>query len=57
MVRVCDVSDDGFVFCTGKHSRKSASIVSIHQQTRDMDPMLDYCWANVADVGPTLIQH
>ena len=27
------------------------------QQTRHIDPLLDQCWANVVDGGPTLIQH
>ena len=25
--------------------------------TRGVEPMLAYCWASVADVGPTIIQH
>ena len=27
------------------------------KQAWDIDPMLDQCWANVADSGPTLVQH
>ena len=27
------------------------------QQTRHIDPMLDQCWADVVDGGPTLVQH
>ena len=27
------------------------------QQTRDIEPMLDYCLANVVDGGPTMIQN
>ena len=27
------------------------------QQTHDVDPMLAYCWSNVCDAVPTLIQH
>ena len=27
------------------------------QQTRDIDPMLDQCWASVVDGGQTLVQH
>ena len=26
-------------------------------RTRDIDPMLDQCWASVVDGGPTLVQH
>ena len=28
-----------------------------NQQTRDVDPMLFYCWASVVDGGPALKQH
>ena len=27
------------------------------QQTRHIDPMLEQCWADVVDGGPTLVQH
>ena len=27
------------------------------QQTGDIDPVLDQCWATVYDAGPTLVQH
>ena len=27
------------------------------EQTRDIEPMLDQCWADVVDGGPTLNQH
>ena len=37
------------------HAGQSRS--SITQQTRDVNPMLYYCWASVADGGPTVIQH
>ena len=30
---------------------------SYPQQTRDIDKMLDQCWASVVDGGPTLVQH
>ena len=28
-----------------------------HQQRRDVDSVLVYCWTNVADVGPTINKH
>ena len=31
-------------------------LVMPSQQTRDIEPMLGQCWADVLDVGPTLIQ-
>ena len=32
-------------------------IPAMAQQARGVDPMLVYCWASVADGGPTLKQH
>ena len=31
--------------------------LNLSQQTRDIDPKLDQCWATVYDAGPTLVQH
>ena len=31
--------------------------LNLSQQTRDIDLMLDQCWATVYDAGPTLVQH
>ena len=32
-------------------------LVLTRKPTRDFDPMLAWCWANVADAGPTSNQH
>ena len=32
-------------------------IKTISQQTRDVDPMLAYCWLIVCDAGPALNKH
>ena len=29
----------------------------VSQQARDIDTMLDQCWASVVDGGPTLVKH
>ena len=34
-----------------------ASVALLSQQTRDVEPMLFWCWANVEDGGSTLKQH
>ena len=31
--------------------------LNLSQKTRDIDPMLDQCWATVYDAGPILVQH
>ena len=31
--------------------------LNLSQQTRDIDPMLDHCWASGVEGGPTLVQH
>ena len=36
---------------------KARPVIKPSQQSRDVYPMLFYCWASVADGGPTLTQH
>ena len=33
------------------------SVKTVSQQTRDIEPMLGWCWPNVGDDGPTSNQH
>ena len=40
----------------GPYPRTSGRI-SCPWQTRDRDPVVVYCWASVADAGPTIIHH
>ena len=32
-------------------------VYPISRLTRNLSPMLDQCWANVVDGGPTLVKH
>ena len=53
------------VLCRVKERRPSTSIckqtallrIGISQQTRDVGPVLFYCWDSVCDAGPTVKQH
>ena len=40
-----------------RYSDTSTLINLTTQQTRDIDPMMDQCWASVVDGGTTLVQH
>ena len=43
-----------FVICSASELE---SLMLISQQTRDVEQMLVYCWADVVDGGPTMSQH
>ena len=46
--------------CSSLHSPSLYYILSVqcvYHTTRGVEPMLDWCWANVADVGPTSTLH
>ena len=38
-------------------NRNCSKMYELPQQTRLIDPILDQCWTNVVDGGPTLVQH
>ena len=40
-----------------EYQHMRATIPGPSQQTRYIEPMLVYCWADVADDGPTLNEH
>ena len=39
-----------------KNINKGVNDFVVSQQTRDIEPLLDQCWASVVDGGPTLNQ-
>ena len=45
------------IFGTGCVPRSLTFQVNGSQQTRDIDPMLEQCWASVVDGSPTFKQH
>ena len=53
----CDLGGD-INSSQGASFRKKWHVLCVDpQQTRDIHPMLDQCWATVYDAGPALIQH
>ena len=60
VIRVVKSFKNGYIiilfFHYVTHFVKSTLDIS-SQQTRDIEPMLALCWADVYDVGPTLSQH
>ena len=54
LIQHADTSQTIFV---GQFPIVSDRIRSVSQQTRHVDPMFFYCWADVADGEPTLKQH
>ena len=42
---------------SGLLSQQQVRRASIWAAKRDIDPVLDQCWASVVDAGPTLNQH